>query len=45
MHRFIGLTPGVLVSIGAYRWLKSVVGNRKGIKRSGPQGQPRMILR
>jgi nuclear-control-of-ATPase protein 2 len=42
---FIGLTPGVLVSIGAYRWLKSVFGNRKALQRAGPRGQPRMILR
>ncbi|KAF1953648.1 NCA2-domain-containing protein [Byssothecium circinans] len=42
---FIGLTPGVLVSIGVYRWLRGVFSNRKGIKQWAQQGQLLLILR
>ncbi|KAF2678404.1 NCA2-domain-containing protein [Lentithecium fluviatile CBS 122367] len=42
---FIGLTPGVLVTIGVYRWLKGVFSNRKGVKQWARQGQLLLILR
>ncbi|KAF2133453.1 NCA2-domain-containing protein [Dothidotthia symphoricarpi CBS 119687] len=42
---FIGLTPGVLVSIGVYRWLKGVFSSRKGVQQWARQGQLLLILR
>lgn len=42
---FIGLTPGVLVTIGVWRWLSSVFSNRRGIKIGTRQGQLLIILR
>lgn len=43
--RFIGLTPGVLVTIGVYRWLKGTFSSRKGVKQWARQGQLLLILR
>jgi hypothetical protein len=45
LGRFIGLTPGVLVSVGVYRWLKGVFTGRKGVKQFARQGQLLLILR
>ena len=45
MRRFIGLTPGVLVTVGMYRWLKGVFSGRKGVKQFARQGQLLLILR
>jgi nuclear-control-of-ATPase protein 2 len=42
---FIGLTPGVLVSIGVYRWLKGVFSSRKGVQQWARQGKLLLILR
>ncbi|KAF2191360.1 NCA2-domain-containing protein [Zopfia rhizophila CBS 207.26] len=42
---FIGLTPGVLVTIGAYRWLRGTFSNRRGVQRWAKQGQLLLILR
>jgi nuclear-control-of-ATPase protein 2 len=42
---FIGLTPGVLVSIGVYRWLRGVFSSRKGVQQWAKQGQLLLILR
>jgi nuclear-control-of-ATPase protein 2 len=42
---FIGLTPGVLVSVGMYRWLRSVFSNRRGMQQWTKQGQLLLILR
>jgi nuclear-control-of-ATPase protein 2 len=42
---FIGLTPGLLVSIGAYRWLRGVFSSRKGVQRWARQGRMLLILR
>lgn len=42
---FIGLTPGVLVSIGVYRWLKGVFSSRKGVQQWARQGRLLLILR
>jgi nuclear-control-of-ATPase protein 2 len=42
---FIGLTPGVLVSIGVYRWLRGVFSSRKGVQRWAKQGRMLLILR
>ncbi|KAL5381906.1 hypothetical protein DPSP01_006851 [Paraphaeosphaeria sporulosa] len=42
---FIGLTPGVLVTVGVYRWLRGLVTGRKGVKQFARQGQLLLILR
>ncbi|KAF1837292.1 NCA2-domain-containing protein [Decorospora gaudefroyi] len=42
---FIGLTPGVLVTVGVYRWLRGVFSSRKGVQRWARQGQMLLILR
>ncbi|KAJ4377688.1 hypothetical protein N0V83_000517 [Neocucurbitaria cava] len=42
---FIGLTPGLLVSIGAYRWLRGVFSSRKGVQQWAKQGRMLLILR
>jgi nuclear-control-of-ATPase protein 2 len=42
---FIGLTPGVLVTIGVYRWLSGVFSSRKGVKQWAREGQLLLILR
>ncbi|KAF2268121.1 NCA2-domain-containing protein [Lojkania enalia] len=42
---FIGLTPGVLVTIGVYRWLSGIFGNRKSVQQWAKQGQLLLILR
>ncbi len=42
---FIGLTPGVLVSVGVYRWLKGVFSNRRGVQQWARQGRMLLILR
>jgi nuclear-control-of-ATPase protein 2 len=42
---FIGLTPGVLVSIGVYRWLRGVFSSRKGVQQWARQGKLLLILR
>ncbi|KAI8937081.1 hypothetical protein NX059_006298 [Plenodomus lindquistii] len=42
---FIGLTPGVLVSIGMYRWLRGVFSSRKGVQQWARQGRMLLILR
>ncbi|ORY17771.1 ATP synthase regulation protein NCA2-domain-containing protein [Clohesyomyces aquaticus] len=42
---FIGLTPGVLVSIGVYRWLSGLFSNRNSLQKWARQGQLLLILR
>jgi nuclear-control-of-ATPase protein 2 len=42
---FIGLTPGVLVCIGVFRYIGSVFGNRRGLKRGQKAGQTIRVLR
>lgn len=42
---FIGLTPGVLVTIGVYRWLKGAFGSRSSLEAWQKQGQLLLILR
>ncbi|KAF2660541.1 NCA2-domain-containing protein [Lophiostoma macrostomum CBS 122681] len=42
---FIGLTPGVLVTIGLYRWLNGVFNNRASMEKWATQGQLVLILR
>ena len=44
-NSFIGLTPGVLVSVGVYRWIRGVFSNRKGVRQWAEQGQLLLILR
>lgn len=42
---FIGLTPGVLVSVGVYRWLSGALSSRKGVQQWARQGKLLLILR
>jgi nuclear-control-of-ATPase protein 2 len=42
---FIGLTPGVLVSVGVYRWLSGVFSSRKGMQQWARQGKLLLVLR
>jgi nuclear control of ATPase protein 2 len=42
---FIGLTPGVLVTIGVYRWLSGTFSNREGLRRGTKQSELLRILR
>ncbi|KAF2872012.1 ATP synthase regulation protein NCA2-domain-containing protein [Massariosphaeria phaeospora] len=42
---FIGLTPGILVTIGVYRWLRGVFSSRKGVRQWAKQGQLLLLLR
>lgn len=42
---FIGLTPGVLVTIGVYRWLQGALSSRKGLQQWARQGKLLLILR
>jgi nuclear-control-of-ATPase protein 2 len=42
---FIGLTPGVLVSVGVYRWLRGVFSSRKGVQQWARQGKLLLVLR
>ncbi|KAF2019631.1 NCA2-domain-containing protein [Aaosphaeria arxii CBS 175.79] len=42
---FIGLTPGVLVSIGTYRWLRGMFTNRSSVRKWAREGQLLLILR
>lgn len=42
---FIGLTPGVLVTIGVWRWLSGFFNSRKGMKIGTRKGQMLIILR
>jgi nuclear control of ATPase protein 2 len=42
---FVGLTPGVLVCIGAFRYIGGVFGNRKGLKQGRKAGQTIRVLR
>ena len=41
----LGLTPGLLISFVAFRWLGSVFGSRKGIRRNRKQGETVRLLR
>ncbi|KAL8800289.1 MAG: hypothetical protein Q9182_005283 [Xanthomendoza sp. 2 TL-2023] len=42
---FVGLTPGVLVCLGLFRWLGGVVGGRKGRRQQKSGGQRTRLLR
>jgi nuclear control of ATPase protein 2 len=42
---FIGLTPGILVCIGAFRYIGGVFGNRKGLRQGRKAGQTIRVLR
>ncbi|KAF2236115.1 NCA2-domain-containing protein [Viridothelium virens] len=42
---FVGLTPGVLVCFGLFRWLSGIFGNRRGLQQGHKQGQMRRGLR
>ncbi|KAJ2895454.1 uncharacterized protein MKZ38_006566 [Zalerion maritima] len=42
---FVGLTPGLLVSIGLWQYLRNVMGGRKGLSRSRRAGRSVRVLR
>lgn len=42
---FIGLTPGLLVTVGVYRWLRGVFSNQNSLEAWQRQGQLVIILR
>ncbi|MCJ1394442.1 Nuclear control of ATPase protein 2 [Xylographa bjoerkii] len=42
---FVGLTPGVLVCLGTFRWLNGAFGGRKGRTKGKKQGQMIRVLR
>lgn len=42
---FVGLTPGLLVTWGALRWLSSIPGSRRNLQRGQKQSQAYQILR
>jgi nuclear-control-of-ATPase protein 2 len=44
-NRFVGLTPGILVTLGVARWIHNTFSNRKGFNRGKRQGQMMRILR
>ena len=41
----VGLTPGLLVSIAAFRWLGGVFGSRRGLKQGRQKGESVRLLR
>jgi nuclear control of ATPase protein 2 len=45
MLSFVGLTPGILVSVALFRYLGGVFGNRKGLRRHKRQGEIVRTLR
>jgi len=44
-YSFIGLTPGILVSIGLVRWLNSLLDERQNDRRGRKQTQSLLVLR
>ncbi|TPX10543.1 uncharacterized protein E0L32_008593 [Thyridium curvatum] len=42
---FVGLTPGVLVSIGVFQYLRGVLGGRKGVRRGQKATRAMRVLR
>ncbi|MCJ1431144.1 Nuclear control of ATPase protein 2 [Xylographa pallens] len=42
---FVGLTPGVLVCLGTFRWLSGAFGGRKGKSKGKKQGRMIRVLR
>lgn len=42
---FVGLTPGILVCVGAFRYLGDIFGNRRGLKKGQKAGQTIRVLR
>ncbi|MCJ1321685.1 Nuclear control of ATPase protein 2 [Xylographa vitiligo] len=42
---FVGLTPGVLVCLGTFRWLSGALGGRKGKSKGKKQGRMIRVLR
>ncbi|KAG6039816.1 hypothetical protein E4U41_002062 [Claviceps citrina] len=42
---FVGLTPGVLVSIGLFQYLRGLLGGRSGLRRDKKSGRAVRILR
>jgi nuclear control of ATPase protein 2 len=41
----VGLTPGLLISFAAFRWLGGVFGSRKGLRQNRKQGETIRVLR
>ncbi|KAI9736273.1 MAG: Nuclear control of ATPase protein 2 [Cirrosporium novae-zelandiae] len=42
---FVGLTPGIIVSLTVFRWLMDTFGNRRGLRTGQQRGQMIRILR
>lgn len=42
---FVGLTPGILVSIGVFQYLRGALSGRRGVKNSRQAGQSVRVLR
>lgn len=42
---FVGLTPGILVCVSAFRYLGGIFGNRRGLKKGLKAGQTIRVLR
>ncbi|KAK0391120.1 hypothetical protein NLU13_0622 [Sarocladium strictum] len=42
---FVGLTPGVLVTIGAWRYMRTILGGRNGQRQSRTAGRATRVLR
>lgn len=45
LNRFVGLTPGVLVCLGVFRWLSGFLEGRNGSAKCRKQGQAVRSLR
>lgn len=42
---FVGLTPGILICVGVFRYISGVFGNKRGLKRGQKAGQTIRVLR
>lgn len=42
---FVGIAPGVLISVAVFRWLGGLFGSRKGLKQTKKQGDTLRLLR
>jgi nuclear control of ATPase protein 2 len=42
---FVGIAPGVLISLAVFRWLGGLFGSRKGLKQTKKQGDTVRLLR
>lgn len=42
---FVGLTPGILVSVAVFRWFSGTFGSRRGYQTEKSQGEVVRLLR